>query len=110
MKTFNCVLAVLLCGAFSFNFPHVVGAEVVKIGVTGGVEFIPYWAGKDRGIFRKYGLDVDIVTIQAGTIAVQALLGGSIEFAGLGQAYLRGAVRGADMVMVATYMDRFLIP
>lgn len=107
MKTYNWVLAVLICGAMSFNFPHLAAAEAVKIGVTGGVEFLPYWAGKDRGIFRKYGLDVDIVTIQAGTIAVQALLGGSIEFAGLGQAYLRGAVRGADMVMVATYMDHF---
>jgi len=107
MKTYNCILAILICATVSFNYPSAVGAEAVKIGVTGGVEFLPYWAGKDRGIFRKYGLDVDIVTIQAGTIAVQALLGGSIQFAGLGQAYLRGAVRGADMVMVATYMDHF---
>jgi NitT/TauT family transport system substrate-binding protein len=107
MSRYNSVLAALLCGTLSLSFPHALGAEAVKIGVTGGVEFIPYWAGKERGTFRKYGLDVDIVTIQAGTIAVQALLGGSIEFAGLGQAYLRGAVRGADMVMVATYMDHF---
>ena len=107
MKKYNGVLAALLCGTIVLSFPRVLRAEAVKIGVTGGVEFIPYWAGKDKGIFRKYGLDVDIVTIQAGTIAVQALLGGSTEFAGLGQAYLRGAVRGGDMVMVATYMDHF---
>ena len=53
MNKHNCVLAALLCGAISLSFPRVLGAEAVKIGVTGGVEFIPYWAGKERGIFRK---------------------------------------------------------
>lgn len=107
MKSHICLLAALISAALTVNPPPPLRAESVRIGVTGGVTFIPFWAGKDRGIFRKNGLEVEIITIQGGTLAVQALLAGSIPFAGLGQAYLRGAVKGADMVMVMTYMDRF---
>ena len=45
--------------------------------------------------------------MQGGTQLVQALMGGSLDFAVTGRAYLTGAVQGADLVMVATHMDRF---
>jgi hypothetical protein len=45
--------------------------------------------------------------LQGGTQLVQALVGGSLDFAVMGGAYLTGAVRGADLVMVATHIDKF---
>jgi NitT/TauT family transport system substrate-binding protein len=45
--------------------------------------------------------------MQGGTQVVQALIGGSLDFAVMGGAFLGGAVKGSDLVMVATHMDRF---
>jgi NitT/TauT family transport system substrate-binding protein len=83
-------------------------AETIKIGVTGSsIAFTPFYAAKQGGFFKKYDLDVDVVSITGATIVVQALLGGSIDFAIVGQALVRAAAQGADLVMVASYMNRF---
>jgi NitT/TauT family transport system substrate-binding protein len=37
--------------------------------------------GKDSGIFKKHGLDVDILYTQAGPEAIQALIAGSVDIA-----------------------------
>jgi NitT/TauT family transport system substrate-binding protein len=83
-------------------------AQNIRIGIPGlSAEFTPVWAAKDRGRLKKYGFDAEIIVMQGGTQLVQALVGGSLDFAVMGGAYLTGAVRGADLVMVATHMDRF---
>jgi NitT/TauT family transport system substrate-binding protein len=83
-------------------------AEPLRVGIPGlSAEFTPVWAAHDRGRLKKHGLDVEIIVMQGGTQLVQALVGGSLDFAVMGGAYLTGAVRGADLVMVATHMDKF---
>ena len=83
-------------------------AEVIRIGIPGlSAEFTPVWAAKDRGRLKKYDLDVEIIAMQGGTQLVQAMVGSSIDFAVMGGAFLTGAVKGADLVMVATHMDKF---
>jgi ABC-type nitrate/sulfonate/bicarbonate transport system substrate-binding protein len=34
------------------------------------------WVAKDEGIFRKYGLDVELIFLRGGQVAIQALTGG----------------------------------
>ena len=34
------------------------------------------WVAKDEGIFRKHGLDVELIFLRGGQIAIQALTGG----------------------------------
>jgi NitT/TauT family transport system substrate-binding protein len=100
--------AALVSMTFIFSLPQLAAAESVRIGVTGaGVEFTPFYAGKAGGFFKKHGLDVEIIRIQAASLVVQALLGGSIDFAVVGQAYIRAAAQGADVVMVATHVNKF---
>lgn len=83
-------------------------AEAIRIGIPGlSAEFTPVWAAKDRGRLKKYGLDAEIIAMQGGTQLVQAMVGGSLDFSVMGGAYLTGAVKGADLVMVATHMDKF---
>jgi NitT/TauT family transport system substrate-binding protein len=83
-------------------------AQNIRIGIPGlSAEFTPVWAANDRGRLKKYGLDAEVIVMQGGTQLVQALVGASLDFAVMGGAYLTGAVRGADLVMVATHMDRF---
>lgn len=83
-------------------------AEALRIGIPGlSAEFTPVWAAKDRGRLKKYNLDVEIIAMQGGTQLVQAMVGGSIDFSVMGGAFLTGAVKGADLVMVVTHMDKF---
>lgn len=84
------------------------GAESIRIGVSGSsIAFTPFYAAKQGGYFKKYNLDVEIVSITGATIVVQALLGGNIDFAIVGQALVRAAAQGADLTMIASYMNRF---
>jgi NitT/TauT family transport system substrate-binding protein len=97
------IFAALLAGPTA-----AVNAENIRIGVSGSsIAFTPFYVAKQSGYFKKYGLDVEIVSIGGATIVVQALLGGSIDFAIVGQALVRAAAQGADLVMIANYMNRF---
>jgi ABC-type nitrate/sulfonate/bicarbonate transport system substrate-binding protein len=54
-----------------------------------------------KGIFRKYGLDVSIIYIDAGTTLTQAVVGGSVNIAQNGYTpAAAAAVAGADMVFI----------
>ena len=39
----------------------------------------PLWVGRDNGIFEKYGLDLKMVQIGAGSVIVSALLAGEVH-------------------------------
>jgi ABC-type nitrate/sulfonate/bicarbonate transport system substrate-binding protein len=83
-------------------------AESVRVGVSGlSAEFTPVWAANDRGIFKKHGFDTEVIVMQGGTQLAQAIIGGSVPFGVMGGAYLTAAVRGADLIMIATHMDKF---
>ena len=100
---YNLAVLALHCSLSTSVF-----AQNIRIGIPGlSAEFTPVWAANDRGRLKKYGLDAEVIVMQGGTQLVQALVGASLDFAVMGGAYLTGAVRGADLVMVATHMDRF---
>ena len=63
----------------------------------------PLYIAKDLGLFEKYGLSVDIVTIRGTAISTAALLAGEIHMALAGsQTAITAAARGAPIVLVAT--------
>jgi len=83
-------------------------AEPLRVGIPGlSAEFAPVWAANDRGLLKKYGFESEIIAMQGGTQLAQAIIAGSIPIAVMGGAYLTAAVRGADLVMIATHMDKF---
>jgi NitT/TauT family transport system substrate-binding protein len=60
-----------------------------------------------KGIFRKYGLDVSIVYVDAGTTLSQAVVGGSIDIAQNGYSpAAAAAVQGADVVFIGSISDQ----
>ena len=61
------------------------------------------WLTDDAGIFRKHGLESNLVYIRGGTTAVQALLAGEIQFGHLSPAPMLTAwAQGADFVWIGT--------
>jgi ABC-type nitrate/sulfonate/bicarbonate transport system substrate-binding protein len=108
MIRLNRVLVLIILSLLSIGEGRPLWAENIRVGVTGsGPEFTPFYAGKAGGFFKKHGLDAEIIRIPAASLVVQSLLGGSLDFAIVGQAYIRAAAQGADVVMVSTYVNRF---
>jgi NitT/TauT family transport system substrate-binding protein len=62
----------------------------------------PLWVTHEKGFFRRYGLDVQVILIESGTTTAQALVAGDISFAQVaGPAVIQSNLRGADTVMIA---------
>jgi len=66
----------------------------------------PYWIAKDAGLFKKYGLDVELVFINGSTRGIQSLVAGDIEFAGaVGTSAINGKLAGGDIVIVDSLVN-----
>ena len=60
-----------------------------------------FWVAKDMGIFKKHGLDVNIIYIEGTPKALMALFAGELQVvAGTGPAVASARVRGADATMI----------
>ena len=104
----NCSPNPHAVGIISYVGADSVIAEPLRVGIPGlSAEFAPVWAANDRGLLKKYGFESEIIAMQGGTQLAQAVIAASIPIAVMGGAYLTAAVRGADLVMIATHMDKF---
>ncbi|HEY2988173.1 MAG TPA: ABC transporter substrate-binding protein [Candidatus Binatia bacterium] len=89
--------------------PASAGEPLTKLIIAQGAisnDVVPLWFAKDRGVFRKYGLDVDNVFIIAGR-AAQAMLAGQIPVGLIGATHVTNAVTaGGDLTMVLGLKNR----
>lgn len=62
------------------------------------------WVAEERGLFRKYGIDPEVIVIGGGASrVVSSLLAGEIQFSvGGGDAVIRAALKGADTVLAVS--------
>jgi NitT/TauT family transport system substrate-binding protein len=65
---------------------------------------IPLWIARDAGLFEKYGLNVNLVVIAAGTAAIGALASGDVEILGApGSTTMVSAARGLPFAIIGTF-------
>jgi len=63
----------------------------------------PLWIAKDLGLFEKYGLDVKLVNIAAGSVSLTALLAGNVHLTSdSSSGVVSAGARGAPIVVVST--------
>ncbi len=63
----------------------------------------PLWIAREMGLYEKYGLDVKLVSIAAGSVSLTALLAGNVHLTTDSASGVVGAVaRGAPVVTVST--------
>ena len=66
----------------------------------------PLWITQERGFFRKYGLDVQMVFIESGSTTVQSLISKEVAFAQMaGAGVLQSRLRGSDVVLIAGFLN-----
>ena len=104
-------IVALLFGAVLAALPRVSGAADLE-GVNVGFGSIsgnqaPLWLAKERRLFEKQGLEVELVYIPGGPRALMALLGGSIQFLNYSAIpTMTAALRGAEAVILGSSINR----
>src|SRR5713226_5522202 len=65
-----------------------------------------WFTALDAGLYRKYGLDAELIFIQSSTMSVSTVVSGDVQVANVsGGAVASAAVGGANLVMTACYIN-----
>lgn len=86
------------------------GADAMKLrmGIAGLTnEYIAVWVAKELGRFKEQGIDLELITFSGGSTMLQAMLAGELNVVFVGGVFVQAALRGADLVTVATPIDTF---
>jgi NitT/TauT family transport system substrate-binding protein len=77
-------------------------AETFKVGFPSlATGFAPSWVTADKGLWKKHGLDVELIYLRGGSRTVSALIGGSVDFIlGSDLGVTTAIVQGASLTRV----------
>ena len=100
-------LVFLLAAVLSLGAAGAVQAQKVRIAYSAisGAQF-PLWVAQDKGLFKRQGLDTDLLYIGGGSVVVQAMLGGEVQFTrAAAPGIVQASLRGAELVMIANTVN-----
>ena len=103
-------LAVLLLEvAASFAPVYSQTLDKMRLGYSGtGLNNYVLEMGRRGGIFRKHGLDLEVVYVNSGSLLNQALIAGTFDVSfSQGSEAMLAKLRGADMRITAVVANRF---
>ncbi|WP_429810486.1 ABC transporter substrate-binding protein [Ensifer sp. B1-9] len=90
--------------------PAMAEDEAVKVNVAYDgftMTTAPMQYALAKGLFKKHGLDVNLVYVEGGSVLTQALVGGSIDIAQNGYTpSIAAAVAGADVVIIGSMANK----
>ena len=67
---------------------------------------VVYWVAKDAGIFKKHGLDLELVFINGSVRGIQSLLAGDLGYTGaVGTAAINARLAGGDVAIIQSQMN-----
>ena len=99
-------LGVLAAGYFysPANAADVSALRKIRVAITSiSGSMVPPWAANEAGIFKKYGLQVEVIATPSGIQGTNALIANEISFLQIAGGTTTGAaVGGADLKIVAT--------
>ena len=101
-----------ILGLLALRFPLAVNAadrplEKIRIAYTGisGAQ-IPIWVAYEQGFFRKYGLDVQLIFVEGGSLGVQTLVSGDVTAASVaGASVIQSNLQNSGLVMIAGFLN-----
>ena len=97
----NLAALVLLTTALDSGFAAERSPEKVRIAVSSkSLGFLDTWAAKERGFFRRHGLDAEIIAMRP-PLTIGALQAGEIDYAIGASTTSRGAISGAPVRIVS---------
>src|SRR3990170_2336555 len=115
-KRRQTVLWINFCLALLFTSPHYLqGAEPpaprkIRVAFTSlSGSQAPPWIAREAGIFRKHGLEVEVIAMPSGVEGMNALIAGEVQFLQIaGGTTVSAALGGADVIVIATTIGTFV--
>ncbi len=74
------LIFLLLCETALFCGPVIAADKVRAAFPSLATALSPSWIAAEKGVWRKHGLDVEIIYLDGGSRSVSALIGGSVQF------------------------------
>lgn len=104
-RIFRATILALLIIGLSLLDASAKSLRVGSVGLSG--ELLPLWVAQDKDLFKKNGLDTEVITFhQAGPAPIQSLLAGEIQFAVTGTSTGTNAkIGGAEIVAIAEFVN-----
>ena len=102
--SFRCFWLLLVLSAFGLNPVLAASAPKDKVSsaytTIGGI-LTPFWISHEKGIFQKYGLDVNLKFISSGPVIVSALVAGEVDITTAGAEPIVSAIlEGAELTII----------
>src|SRR5918993_3177812 len=103
----NRIAVGLLLLLFFASYAPSTAQERVKIAYSSAdASNVVWFTALDAAIYRKHGLDVELIFIQSSTMSVSTLVSGDIQVANSsGGAVASAVVAGANLIMTACYIN-----
>jgi NitT/TauT family transport system substrate-binding protein len=99
IKTFIFLFAVVVAGGAAAEAQDL---KRIKIGYPAvSYNQVHIWVAKDSGLFKKQGLDVEVIFFRGGQIATQALVAGDPPIVNIGTV-VQAALQGHDVALIAS--------
>jgi len=106
---FSVIVFLCACTLFAGPVPAQEGRRLRAGYASLSGNMVPYWAAKDAGLYKKYGLDIDLVAFPSGTEGMAAMIAGEIEFLAIaGSTTASAAIGGSDVVSLAITTERLV--
>ena len=101
------LLSLIVC--LSFTSPAAAQNKTrLNWGAVSGV-MSPIWVAQEEGLFKKHGLDIELIHIASTSKAIQSMVSGEIQFTTADALNsIQAVAAGADVVMVCEGVNRFV--
>jgi NitT/TauT family transport system substrate-binding protein len=102
----HAMLMISLLFAAPLSAQEKVRVGLSSVSATNG----SIWVAEDKGLFRKHGIDVEVIVVGGGGArVVSSLVAGDLHFSvGGGEGSVRSQIRGADTVIAASSLSKGL--
>jgi NitT/TauT family transport system substrate-binding protein len=112
METKHCkvIAAIVIAATVAFGYGSARAAEALKKVVIAYSSIAPHqapaWVGLDAGIYRRNGLDVQLIYVESGSRTIQTLVSGDVVAAqSAGPAAIQSNLQGSGVVLVAGILN-----
>ena len=84
-----------------------VGAQPTVVGYSAVTSvFLPFWIGKENGLYKKEGLDVQLVYIASSTMMAQAMFAREVAISTVNSgSVVNSTLQGGDLVLMGAVMN-----
>jgi NitT/TauT family transport system substrate-binding protein len=108
---FICGLNFCMLGATCADAAETVAPRKLRVAITSlSASMTVPWLARESGIFKKHGLDVEVIATPSGVEGMNALIAGEVTFLQIaGATTASAAVGGADVIVIGTTINTLVL-